>query len=745
MHSFIPFCAVFIGRVPNLMFQRALKILTRRSLAFSFMVFGVVFILSTVLINHEFERIRENLKHQAFVNLLTLGARLEGEVNAHLIVLRGLKAEIAINSDITQSEFMQLVDEFLLTKLSIRHVALAPDLIITNIHPIVGNAAALGLDYRDMPTQLSSVQTSIQRNEIILTGPVNLVQGGTALVARVPVFIGEERDMLWGIISGVIDDQDLFINAGLSESLWGLDIAIRGKDGKGDMGEVFYGKEATFENDPVTVDVILPLGRWQLAASMKKGWVVSDKQTLSFFGIGFLVSLVTAMAAYLIALNYREKLVAIDTANYRASYDGLTGLANRYHFSQRFTMMIQEHHRRKHKFALFFIDLDYFKEVNDNWGHHVGDELLKLFATRMGRIVRAEDLVARLAGDEFVIVLNDLESATQAELLAEKLQLELGEPYVIDGQYLSVTHSLGIAMFPQDGENMELLLQNADRAMYEAKRAGKNRAYFFNDELSREVKRHVQVHNEILEGLRQGQFELYFQPIMALDTGVVTKCEALVRWMHPERGMVSPVDFIPVAEQTGAICVLGDWILDEACHLSQVMSDLDVNMQISVNRSVAEFFPKDTVQRWLKSIDVHEVPHTNLVFEITESLLMDGGDSQLDKINQLRDKGIAFSIDDFGTGYSAINYLRHYPVDYLKIDRSFVIDIIDDAQDRTLVEVIIKMGQALGIKVIAEGVETQEQLALLREYGCDYVQGFYLSRPMPFDQFIEFCHSRTSS
>ena len=727
------------------MFQRALKLLTRRSLALSFMVFGVVLILSAIFINHEFERVRENLKHQAFVNLLTLGARLEGEINAHLVVLRGLKAEIAINSDITQYEFSRLVDEFLLTNLSIRHLALAPDLIVTNIHPSEGNDAALGFDYREIPSQLPAVQESIARNEIILTGPVNLVQGGTALIARVPVFIGDERDFLWGIVSGVIDDQDLFFKAGLSESLWGLDIAIRGKDGKGDMGDTFFGSEATFKDDAVTVDVILPHGRWQMAASMKSGWQVDDKQVLSYWFVGLLVSLVTAMAAYLITSNYREKLVAIDTANYRASYDGLTGLSNRYHFGQKFTAMIQEHQRRQHKFALFFIDLDYFKEVNDNWGHHAGDELLRLFANRMQKIVRSDDLLARLAGDEFVIVLNDLESATQAELLAEKLQLELGEPYLIDGQYLSVTHSLGIAMYPQDGQTMEALLQNADRAMYEAKRAGKNRIYFFNDELSLEVKRHVQVHNEILEGIRKGQFELFFQPIMATDSGVMSKCEALVRWMHPDRGVISPVDFIPIAEQTGAIRALGEWILDEACHLSNKMSAQNINIQISVNRSVAEFFPKDADQRWLEIIDRHEVDHKNLVFEITESLLMDGGDSQLDKINRLRNKGIAFSIDDFGTGYSAINYLRHYPVDYLKIDRSFVTDIIDDEQDRTLVEVIIKMGQTLGIKVVAEGVETEEQLALLNKYGCDYVQGFYLGRPMPFDQLLTFYQARLKS
>lgn len=724
------------------MFQNTLSLLSRRSLAFSALVFGIVLFVSMLFINHEFNRIREDAKHAAFVNLLTLGARLEGEINAHLVILRSLKAEIAINPDITHFEFSSLVDEFLKTGLSISHIALAPDLIITNIHPMKGNESAVGFNYRSSPVQLSTVQKAIDSNQIILTDPIQLVQGGSAFIARVPVFIGEERDLLWGLISGVIDEQELFLNAGVDGRLWGLNIAVKGMEGDDGKRNVIFGSESVFSEDPVSVDVILPSGRWELAASNSGGWTVPEEQVYSFWLVGFLVSLLTAFATYLITTGYREKLIAINTANYRANYDGLTGLSNRSHFNQQFLTVIQEHQRCQHIFALLFIDLDFFKEVNDNWGHFVGDELLRLFSRRMGDIVRADDLIARLAGDEFVIVLNDLESATQAELLAEKLQLELGEPYFIEGRYLSVTHSLGIAMYPQDGHSMETLLQNADRAMYEAKRTGKNRIYFFNDELSREVKRHVQIHNEILEGIRCGQFELYFQPIMNLNKGEIAKCEALIRWIHPSQGVVSPVDFIPIAEQTGAIRPLGEWILEEACHLSRVMIDQGIEMQVSVNRSVAEFLPKDVVQRWLGIIDNHEIEHSQIILEITESLLMDGGDSQLEKINQLRDKGIAFSVDDFGTGYSAINYLRHYPVDYLKIDRSFVTDILEDDQDRTLVEVIIKMGQALGIKVVAEGVETAEQLALLNQFGCDFVQGYHISRPLPFDQFLEFQRSK---
>lgn len=705
---------------------------------------GCVLLISSMVINYESSRIRDNLKHEAFVNLLTLGARLEGEINSNLLVLRGLKAEVAINPDISQKEFVSLVDEFFESRLSIRHIALAPNLTISHIHPEEGNRTALGLDYRTVPAQFPAVVEVIARQEIMVNGPVNLVQGGSALIARAPVFVGDERSELWGIIAVVIDDQLMFDNAGMDTNLWGLDIAVRGKDGMGDLGDVFFGSPEVFNREAVTVDVILPYGRWQLAASPVGGWQASLGQLISFWLIAVLISLVLSMASFLIAANYREKLSAIEVANYRADFDGLTGLANRSYFNQQLTSVIALHRRHQQKFALFFIDLDFFKEVNDSWGHHAGDQLLRHFSKRMTNIVRNDDVIARLAGDEFVIVLKDIEVATQAELLAEKLQLELGEPYLIEGQYLSVTHSLGIAMYPQDGRNGETLLQNADRAMYEAKRAGKNRIYFFNEQLSLEVKRNVQVHNQIIEGLRLGQFEIYFQPIMDLANGQVTKCEALIRWNHPERGLVSPIEFIPIAEQTGAIRNLGDWILEDVCHSHTLMKDKGLAMQISINRSVAEFQPKGIDKRWLDTIDRYQIDHSQLIFEITESLLMDGADSQKEKVHRLREQGIRFSIDDFGTGYSAINYLRTYPADYLKIDRSFLKDVLTDEQDRTLVEVIIKMGQTLGILVVAEGVETVDQLELMRQFGCDYIQGYTLGRPMPFDQFVAFCQQHNT-
>lgn len=719
------------------MFQPLSRFITGRPLLFSVMVFICMFLLSIQLIRHEFELLKMAEKSQAHIKLLILGARLEGEINAHLTVMRGLKAEVAIHSHVSQLEFERLVEEYMKGLSAMSHIALAPDLVIANVYPVDGNQAALGLDYRTVPEQYESIQFAIESNDIIVSEPVDLVQGGRALIARTPVFIGEDNK-LWGIISGVIDYQALFRSVGLMEEYRGLNLAVRTGEGGQAKRDVFFGKPDVFEGQPVLVDINLPSDRWQLAAYPKNGWQADTRQIYIFWFIALFVCVITPVAIYFITRSYCEKVRAIEVANYRANYDALSQLPNRAYFSRQLPRVIKSHQRDNQLFSLFFIDMDYFKEVNDNWGHTVGDELLRQFSNRLKGIVRENDLVARLAGDEFVAVLKNIKSAMQAEFLAESLLSKLSEPYQIKKHDLSITVSIGITLYPEDGQTMEELLHNADRAMYQAKRSGKNCIYFFNEKLSKEVKRHVQIHNEILEGLRKDQFEIFFQPIMQLDNQSIRKCEALVRWQHPERGMISPAEFIPVAEETGAIRVLGEWILDRTCYLSKKMEALGFPINISINRSVAEFFPKDIDKKWLDTIRKHGVSTDKIIFEITESLLMAKNESLIDKISNLRERGIAFSIDDFGTGYSAINYLRHYAVDYLKIDRSFITDVTTDEQDRTLVEVIIKMGQALGIKVVSEGVETQEQLELLSEYGCDYIQGYLLSKPIPFDSFIEF-------
>jgi len=722
--------------------QEGLRQRSNWPLLIGLLVASAVFAVAALLVKSEIEHELEAQKNQANVHLLTLGARLEGEVNSNLVVLRGLRAEISINPDITHEELASLVSEYLFYYPAISHVALAPSLIISDVYPLEGNEAAIGLNYRNQPDQLKGVMEAIYNDDITLTGPINLVQGGRKFIGRIPVYAGKNKSELWGVVAVVLNLEKMLESAGIDRFLWGMKVALRDRKLDSRSAEVMLGDADVFRADAATVDVVLPDTRWQLAAIPANGWSLPGQKAQSWWLISALLSILAGVAAYLISANYRERLMAVENASFWANFDGLTGLPNRRYFNVRFTKLIEEHQQRKSGFAVFNLDLDFFREVNDSWGHAMGDRLLRSFARRMSRTVRADDLVARLGGDEFIMVLQDIDSPSQAETLAENLQRELIEPYDMDDQQFSITISLGISMFPLDGEDEETLLLNATRAKDEAKRAGRNRIAFFNEAISLEMSRHVQLHNEILEGIRTHQFELYYQPIQHLRSEQINKCEALLRWHHPEKGLISPVEFIPVAEQTGVIRNLGDWVLQQVCHDYRVLQEQGVAVSISVNRSPAEFFGRDCEQHWLDILEKNRMCNGDVIFEITESLLMDDAEQQRTAIRNLRNKGVAIAIDDFGTGYSSLSYLRDYPMDFLKIDRSFVSGILQDPQLRTLTEVMIKMGQTLGIEVVAEGVETVQQQALLTTLGCDFIQGYLLGRPMPLEDFVEFCQSR---
>lgn len=710
------------------------------------LLFGIGISVSALFMANESERLKQVQSYQLHIKLGTLRARLEGAINSNLMVLGSVESEIELNPQITQAQFARRIQNMLNDEVHFRHVALAPDLVISHIYPLAGNEKAIGLDYRKVPDQLAAIEDAIAARRTVIAGPVNLVQGGTAFIARVPVWLESER-RFWGIIAAVIKDKLLLQEAGIQPEMWGASIAMRtvGRDQR--EGQVFYGDESTFADGAIIQEVKLPAGSWQIAALPNAAQQSSTGRIGLLWGVALVLSFILAAAGYFVTLSYRGRLAAMETANYRANYDGLTGLANRRYFNQQLQGLLQNRDRSDINFALFFIDLDRFKQVNDTWGHQAGDELLQSVAERIRQCVRQSDIVARLAGDEFVTVMKDVALAPRAELLAEKILQKLNEPYHIGGQDISISSSIGIAIYPDDGMDAEGLLVNADRAMYAAKRNGRNRIYFFNDGLRREAEQHVRLHNDILTGIREGQFVVHYQPLLNLATQQIEKCEALVRWQHPDSGLIGPGGFIETAEMTGAIRDLGNWVLDQACRDIGVMKGRGHNLNVAINRSLNEFSPVNVASTWLNTIRRHHVSPDQIVFEITESVFMDDQKAQLSKISELRSAGIRFAIDDFGTGYSALNYLRSYPADFLKIDRSFVADLTTDEQDRTLVEVIIKMGKTLGIEVVAEGVEEPEQEEILKSFGCEYTQGYLLARPMPLHEFIEFCdqHYRESA
>jgi diguanylate cyclase (GGDEF)-like protein len=705
-----------------------------------------VLMIASLFIQSEAERLKNEMLFRTASQVGIIRARLEGEINANLAVLKALKAEVTINPAMGQSRLNQLMKALLSDDLHIRHVALAPNLTVKFIYPLEGNEQAIGLNYTANKAQMNSVLDAIQLNKIVLSGPLELIQGGEALIARLPVYLDDDKGAsLWGVVSAVLDYQKLLDAAEITQDYYSLMLGIRGKDGTGSDGELFFGYEDAFGTEAVMTNITLPHGEWQLAVLPKNGWEAPSKRMYFLWGGAVFLAIVMGVAGFLLAFVYQQKTQAVTTANYRANFDALTGLPNRYFFSQRLESLIKEMRRENLDFAVFFIDIDHFKQVNDSVGHSAGDRLLADFAMRLQHSARDSDIVARLGGDEFVLVLRHVGDVIQADLLAEKLQKTLRQPFTIAGSPFLVTASIGIAMYPIDGEDVTGLLLNSDQAMYTAKRAGRNTYFFFNEDMREEAEQHLLVHSDIVRGLASNEFELYYQPILNIKTNKIEKCEALIRWNHPEKGRVMPDSFITIAERTGAIVNIGNWVLQQACKDMRAFLEADIDIKIAVNRSVREFDSIKAFDTWEEIFKKNGVDSHHFVFEITESLFMDKNSVRMSVITALRDIGVQFAIDDFGTGYSAINYLRHYPVDYLKIDKSFIQDLLVDDQDKTLVEVIIKMGRALGIVVVAEGVEELAQLAVLQQFECDYAQGFWLSQPQPLLHTIALCHEYMDS
>ena len=717
------------------------KILVRSPVWPAVAISLIVLLVSSLFIQSEAERLKSEALFRAASQVGIIRARLEGEINANLSVLKALQAEITVNPEMDQSRFDQLMKALLSDDLHIRHVALAPDLTVKFIYPLEGNEQAIGLNYTANKDQVHSVLDAIQLNKIVLSGPLELIQGGEALVARLPVYLNNPNEpSLWGIISAVLDYQKLLDAAEITEDYYNLMLGIRGRDGTGSDGELFFGSERAFGLDAVMTNITLPHGEWQLAVLPENGWSAPSKRMYFLWGGACFIAILMGVAGFLLVLIYQQKAQAITTANYRANFDALTGLPNRYFFSQRLESLIKEMRREKLDFAVFFIDIDHFKQINDSVGHSAGDHLLTDFAQRLQHSARDSDIIARLGGDEFVLVLRNVSDVIQADLLAEKLQKKIQQPFMIGGRPFLVTASIGIAMYPIDGQDVTGLLLHSDQAMYTAKRAGRNAYFFFNEGMREEAEQHLLMHADILRGLSTNEFELYYQPILNINTNKIEKCEALIRWNHPDKGWVMPDAFIPVAERTGSIVNIGNWVLQQACKDMRVFLEADIDVKISVNRSVSEFYSTKAYDTWKGIFKENGVDSHRFVFEITESLFMEQNSARMSVITSLRDIGVQFAIDDFGTGYSAINYLRNYPVDYLKIDKSFIQDLLIDEQDRTLVEVIIKMGRALGIVVIAEGVEELAQLEVLKQFECDYIQGFWLSKPQSLHNIIALCH-----
>lgn len=442
------------------------------------------------------------------------------------------------------------------------------------------------------------------------------------------------------------------------------------------------------------------------------------------------------IGAVLVFHDVSEKRSMLQQLIYQAHHDPLTGLPNRVLFNDRLALALAQAHRNKEMLAVLFIDLDRFKFVNDMLGHAMGDQLLKDVAARLKCCVRESDTISRVGGDEFTLLLPQINHVKDVARIAQKIINSLREPWILSGLEFNVTTSIGIALYPNDGKDPETLLKQADIAMYRAKEQGRNNYQLFTPAMNTKIVERLALENSLHRALKRNEFLIYYQPQVNTDTGQITGMEALVRWQHPERGLVSPNQFIPLAEETGLIVPIGEWVLRNACAQNKAWQDAgNPPMRVTVNLSACQFKQRNLVKRVAQVLrETCLEPHW-LELEITETVAMCDVNLTNTVLSSLKEMGIQIAIDDFGTGYSSLSYLKRFPIHTLKIDRSFVRDITTDPEDAAIVTTVIVLAQNLNLKVIAEGVETEEQLAFLRQRQCIEMQGYLFSKPVPPAQF----------
>jgi len=690
-------------------------------------------------------RFREQRANEQRLEVLqrlgSLRSRLESVIANNLSLTNGLAAFVAANPDLSQEEFAAYARNVIAREPSLRNLAAAPGLVVRYVYPREGNEAVLGLDYRANPAQREVAERVLQSGDLVVAGPVELVQGGTALIGRAPVYIdapGRPR-VTWGLVSAPIDVHKVLQLAGLEDPLPdGLRIAIRGKDGKGEHGEVFHGDAGVFEDrGAITVPVLIGGGSWQIGAvpgqdlrTRYGAWVIR------LFALVLLALVLNALRANARA-RARERQYAVALER-QANFDPLTGLPNRPLFRQQLESAIARSGRTGARHALLFIDLDEFKSVNDNLGHDAGDQLLIDVGRRIRGCVRASDTVARLSGDEFTAILYDIVAEESISRVADAIVEALGRAHRIGEHEVFCGASVGVAVYPDDASSADALMIKADQAMYAVKRSGRNGWYFYTREMQEKSERRHRLYNELVGALDSGRIVAHLQPIVSVQTGRIVSCEALARWQREDGSWVSPGEFVPVAEESGLINRVDFVVMQAAIDAVRAINDrLGTGIGLSANVSPRIFSSQNQqLQRWMETVKAagREI---ELTVEITERLLFDDPAEAHKALDELAASGIGISIDDFGTGNASLIHLTRFPVGIIKIDRSFTRAIGLGRAEEALIDTILVMAERLDLRVVAEGVETEEQYDYLRSRNCDCVQGYFLGRPVSAAEFLE--------
>lgn len=687
--------------------------------------------------------------------LSVIRARLEGNISRDIQIGRGVVAALATRPDLDSAEFGALVEHLLAAGSDLRLIAAAPDMVIRMVHPLIGNEKVIGLDYTKTPGQRDAVLRAKATGHLVLAGPLELVQGGVGIVGRFPVVMDRPAGppVFWGIVSAVIDIERLYANSGISAADFELDLTIRGRDGKGTEGEIFFGSEDVLARNPLAATVNIPGGTWELAATPKGGWP-APPNTASFrlmiALIGALVVLPILVTGHLYAerrrnldeLKEAKRLVEarntqLEEANRRVRHtslhDELTGLPNRRHLMNHLCHLdagAQEVAGRR--IAVLHIDLDRFKQVNDTYGHAAGDRLLQHAAGLMRAVFRPDDIVARIGGDEFVAVCISEAPEDLARVLADNLIAGFRHPIDLGEIRCRSGLSIGIACSDHRNSQSSKLLIDADIALYRAKKLGRNRFEFFTNALEAEVVSAKRLADEILTGIEESQFTAHYQQQFDASTRELVGLEALVRWNHPTEGLLVPARFMEVAEDINVLPTLDHLVLETALAHRQRWCAAGLRVpRIAVNVSMGRL-RDEHLANMLRAMAIK--PGT-LSFELTEAIYLDDSDQVVsDNIRSIKDLGIDIEIDDFGTGYASIVSLMRLQPTRLKIASQLTATVSTSSAQRQLIRSIVEIGRTQGIGVVAEGVETLEQAHILTELGCQTLQGYALGRPADADE-----------
>ena len=691
----------------------------------------------------------ENQKQETLIKLSNVRVQLEESINSTFFLVKGLVTHITLNPDLTQTEFEQIARQLIDDQPKINNIAAAPDFIIRMVYPFEENKQVLNIDYRQLPAQWPSVLKAKESGQVVLVGPVQLVQGGVGIIGRLPVYLQSltgQREF-WGIVSTVMHVDEFYRAAGLYDSNLGLEFAIRGKNGMGDKGEVFFGDETLFQQDHlVMMNIAIPGGIWQIAAKPDEDWKAASTPILFIYLLGS-ISVLLAIVSYFIRRSHEYQWRKNELhISYLAYHDSLTGLPNRIQFMEELGRVLAHAKRSGNTIAVLMLDLDNFKHINDTLGHAAGDEILIEVSQRLRKRMRKEDHIARLGGDEFAIIQRDLKKTDDAVTFAQELIISLSQPYEIRQTRFQSGASVGIAIW-RPGEKIDAnLLEEADIALYKAKNKDRGSYAFHTSEMTREIQRRVDLRNELEKALNTDALFLVYQPQIDIRNNKLVGVEALLRWKHPLHGYISPAEFIPIAETHGMIHRLGFYALKEACEaLNRWRSKRLFNGVMAVNISPGQLNSEFFDQELIELIEKICLPENAIELEVTERAITQPRTNNGLILSALGAKGIKLVMDDYGTGYSSLLTLKHWPFHRLKIAQEFVRNMLTDPNDQKIVRATIGLAENLGLQVIAIGVEKKEQVEFLKQNECYLVQGQLLAHPMLENELLDWMRKNYSN